>query len=82
MKLSYGSDGLLEVWKNKKKVLTHAGPNSYNDKRMPFFSYGLYKFDWETAAGRAASPENKRVYYFDALRIGGKNSSLEEVSPR
>jgi len=29
IKFSYKADGILEVWKNKKKVLEHSGPNFF-----------------------------------------------------
>jgi hypothetical protein len=70
IKLSYEQDGVLEVWKNNRPVINYTGPNSYNDQRLPVFSIGMYKFDWETAEGRNASPEEQRVIYFDALRVG------------
>jgi len=82
IKFSYGSDGVLEVWKNKQKVINYLGPNSYNDQRLPYFKFGIYKWNWDNAAGRAISPEDRRVLYFDALRIGNANATFAEVSPR
>ena len=32
IKWSYGSDGLTDVWENGTKVISRAGPNTYNDE--------------------------------------------------
>lgn len=80
IKFSYGSDGILEIWKNKVKVFTLNGPNSFNDKNTPYFKLGIYKWPWNGWA--SYSPENKRVLYLDEVRIGNRNSNLNEVSPQ
>lgn len=43
IKFSYKSDGVLEIWKNKVKVYTLYGPNSFNDEFYPYFKIGIYK---------------------------------------
>jgi hypothetical protein len=79
IKFSYQSTGVLEVWKNKTKVLTRNGPNSYNDENFPYFKLGIYKWAW---AGSSSSPESKRVLYYDEVKVGNRNSNLDEVSPQ
>lgn len=79
IKFSYKSDGVLEIWKNKVKVFSLYGPNSFNDKYYPYFKIGIYKWGWNGWANY--SPESKRVLYYDEVRIGNRNSNLNEVSP-
>lgn len=80
IKFSYMNDGILEVWKNKVKVFSLYGPNSFNDKAYPYLKIGIYKWGWDGWA--SYSPENKRVLYYDEIRIGNKYSNLNEVSPQ
>jgi hypothetical protein len=80
IKFSYKSDGVLEIWKNKQKVFTLNGPNSFNDKNFPYFKIGIYKWGWNGWA--SYSPESQRTLYYDEVRIGNKNSNLNEVSPK
>jgi len=80
IRFSWKEDGILEVWKNKEKVLSMQGPNSFNDKYYPYFKIGIYKWGWKGWA--SYSQEDKRVLFYDEVRIGNQFSSLEEVSPR
>jgi hypothetical protein len=79
IKFSYKSDGILEIWKNKVKVYTLYGPNSFNDENYPYFKVGIYKWGWNGWA--SYSPESKRVLYYDEVRVGNKNANLTSVSP-
>lgn len=80
IKFSYKSDGILEIWKNKVKIYSLYGPNSFNDENFPYFKLGIYKWGWNGWA--SYSPESKRVLYMDEVRIGNSKSSLNEVSPQ
>jgi hypothetical protein len=80
IKFSYKSDGILEIYKNKVKIFSLNGPNSFNDKNYPYFKIGIYKWGWNGWA--SYSPESKRVLYFDEVRVGNKNANLDEVSPK
>nr|WP_262914601.1 polysaccharide lyase [Pontibacter vulgaris] len=71
---SYKSDGVLEVWKDGKKVVDYRGPNSYNDKTVPYFKFGMYKYSWE-------SHYSNRVLYVDEVRIGNENATYNDVAP-
>jgi len=42
IKWSYGSDGLVEVWRDNKKVFTYRGPNTYNDQSGNYWKMGIY----------------------------------------
>jgi hypothetical protein len=79
IKFSYKSDGIMEIWKNKVKIFSYYGPNSYNDQSYPYFKIGIYKWGWNGWADY--SPENKRVLYYDEVKIGNKNSGVDDVSP-
>ena len=79
IKFSYKSDGIIEIWKNKVQVATYYGPNSYNDVSYPYFKVGIYKWGWDGWA--SFSPENKRVLFYDEVKIGNKNATVNDVSP-
>ncbi|QMU29615.1 heparin lyase I family protein [Adhaeribacter radiodurans] len=70
---SHESDGVLEVWKNGIKVINYKGPNSYNDKRLPYFKAGIYKRRWYKI--------EKRVVYVDEVRVGTKKATYKDVAP-
>ncbi|RAU82007.1 polysaccharide lyase [Pontibacter arcticus] len=71
---SYKSDGVLEVWMDGKKVVDHRGPNSYNDAKVPYFKYGVYKRNWD-------SKTSKRLLYIDEVRVGNENATYNDVAP-
>lgn len=80
IKWSHKSDGLLEVWKDGKLVVKKTGPNTYNDKRGPYFKIGIYKPDWKKNASKSNTTE--RVIYFDEVRIGDASVSYKDVAPK
>jgi hypothetical protein len=80
IKFSYREDGILEIWKNKEKIFSYYGPNSFNDTHFPYFKIGIYKWGWKGWA--EYSPEDKRVLFYDEVRIGNHQASLEQVSPK
>ncbi|MBI0399169.1 Ig-like domain-containing protein [Cyclobacterium marinum] len=72
---SKDSDGLVEVWKNGEKFATHKGPNLYSDGKHTRWKIGIYKSTW----GKKSTDINLRVTYFDNVRIGGENASLNDM---
>ena len=82
IKWSWKSDGLVEVWKNKVKVVTYANaPSMCNDKQYPYFKLGIYKWPWMNPTTASKSTVSKRVLYVDEVRIGTSLSNLDDVSP-
>lgn len=77
---SYNSDGVLEIWKNKQKVVNYRGPIGFNDEKYPYFKMGIYKWGWYGWAHESTT--HKRVLYIDEVRIGDRNSSFDAVSPQ
>ena len=73
---SHGSDGLVEVWHNGRKVLAHRGGNMY-DAALPRWKVGIYKDDWN---GSETTDTNLRAFYLDNLMLGNENASLESMS--
>ena len=67
IKLSYGKDGLLEVWRDGNLVHQEMGPNCYNDRFLPYLKFGLYILGWK-GLKKAPLAEN-RVIYFDNVII-------------
>lgn len=82
IKFSWQGDGILEVWKNKQKVVSYYGSNSYNEQILPYFKIGIYKWPWDDAATAKSSPEQNRVVYYDEIRVGDKTADLDAVSPK
>ena len=79
---STGSDGLIEVYINKNKVLTITGPNSAAQES--YVLWGPYKWQYITENGQG---EGQGTYngpitvYYDELRIGGESATIETISP-
>ena len=81
IKWSYLSDGILEVWKDGKLVITRNGPNCYNDELGPYFKMGMYK-GWKEWWLNTWSPDValERTLYHDELRIAHGQDGYELVS--
>lgn len=75
---SYGSDGLIELWHNGSKVIEHKGGNMYNNMAFPKWKLGVYKASFKSEK----SDVNKRVLYFDNIRVGNRYASFQEMDPR
>jgi hypothetical protein len=73
---SHGEDGLIEIWLDGVKVLTHNGGNMYDDV-MPKWKIGLYKaaFKYGTSLVR------RRVIYFDNIKVGNELANLSDMAP-
>jgi hypothetical protein len=74
---SPGANGLIEVWRDGAKVLTHNGGNMYGVNILPKFKVGLYKSSFKYGT----SSVNKRVIYFDNIKVGGPQSTLAIMNP-
>ena len=76
---SYNDDGYLEIYKNGTSVAQYSGPNCYNDSlgiRGP--QTGVYKWPWLTGPTNVT----ERIVYLDEFKVGGANSSYDDVAPR
>jgi hypothetical protein len=78
IKWSPFSDGVLEVWKDGKQVVTRHGPIGFNDKIAPWFKVGIYN-GWGNKD--APSVVSERTIYHDSVCIAGKNGKYEDVAP-
>jgi hypothetical protein len=68
-RFSRGGDGLVEMWMNGKKVLTHKGPQCFpGGEDAVYHKFGLYRDRWK----------EPMTIYFDNYTIGG---SFEAVNP-
>ncbi len=80
IKHSSGSDGILELWINGKKVVDRAGANMYKvggDIEYPRFNIGIYKSAWN---GSNTSETSKRVLYYDQFRLGSEKATYAEMT--
>jgi len=80
VKWSYQPDGLLEIWKNGEKVIEQEGPNTFNDKKGPYFKMGLYK-GWKTP-DRPSDAVSSRILYHDEFRMAGSGAGYDDVAPQ
>jgi hypothetical protein len=78
IKFSYKEDGILEVWKNGAKIVNRRGPNYFNDKKGPYFKFGIYKWDWMEK--KPKSRISKRVLYFDNVKIGDEDANYKTMN--
>ncbi|OKL39548.1 hypothetical protein A3841_00950 [Pontibacter flavimaris] len=74
---STGSDGLIEVWLNDKKVASRSGATIKSGFDLPRWKVGIYKWDWN---GSETTNTKKRVWYIDNVRLGNSNATLSEMS--
>lgn len=64
---SHKKDGFVKAWMNGKPIVDYNGPVGYDDKRGPYFKFGLYRDD---------VPETY-VAYFDEYRRGKARKDVE-----
>lgn len=77
---SYGPDGLVQVWKDGKRVVRKEGMNTYRDRLGLRFKVGIYKPVWNDPDG-SASRVSERTVYHDEIRIAGDAARYEDVAP-
>jgi Polysaccharide lyase len=73
---SNGTDGLVEIWHNGNKVVTHKGGNIYALSNLPKWKVGIYKWKWN---GTGTTDVSKRVAFFDNIRVGTSKATLAEM---
>jgi hypothetical protein len=78
-KWSYQADGILKIWQNGNLIVSHVGPNVFNDKNPEYVKWGIYKAWW--GAWERPATRNTLITYHDEIRIGDASSSYEEVAP-
>jgi hypothetical protein len=84
VKWSYLNDGIVEVWKDGKKVVSRIDmPIGFNDQKGPFFKMGIYKGQWEKepADGSTLDAVSYRVIYHDEFRMADGRGSYAAVAP-
>ncbi|MEE9355054.1 MAG: heparin lyase I family protein [Methylococcaceae bacterium] len=85
-KVSTGSDGFIEAWKDGAKLFRVDGPNSPQlddcgkPLRAPYFKMGVYKWDWKE--GRPTTESSRRQLFIDNLKIAeGSDPSSSSTPP-
>lgn len=81
VKHSSGSDGLVEIWRDGTKILNRSGACAYpvnGTYTLPFWKLGVYKSYWN---GTRTSSTNKRVLYFDDIKMGNENATYNDMVP-
>lgn len=77
----YSEDGYLKVWRNGEVVYERSGPSVYRRTDSLRFKLGVYVWPWKYDRPSPAS-SSPRIVYHDEVRMGGEDSSYEEVRPR
>lgn len=79
IKLSSGTDGVTELWKNGVKIWYRAGKTQYaNLSGSNFVRVGIYKWAWNQGT---TSNQTVRVAYYDNVRISNGNGTYNDVVP-
>jgi hypothetical protein len=76
-KRSTKNDGVVEVWKDEKKLVDFKGVTSQNEEERGLWKFGLYR-------GREVEKEhfgNTYVLYFDDVKIAKGPNQFEAVRP-
>ena len=85
MRWSYKPDALLEIWQDGKLVLTHPGPNCYNDPNGPYFKIGIYHPAWKDFEAETFNAQKviipRKVIFHDEVRVVA-DGKYEDVAPR
>lgn len=80
IRFDYTSNGLIELWRNGTKIITHNGVNMYNPSTsngMPRWKMGIYKSPWNNGG---TTNTTRRVLYLDRVRMGDSTSSYAIMS--
>jgi hypothetical protein len=68
-------DGLIEVWRDQKKMATVQGGNMYA-MFLPKWKVGLYKAGFKNNSSQVT----KRVIYFDNIRVGNAQARFSDMT--
>jgi hypothetical protein len=75
---SIHADGLVEVWHNGIKSVSHQGGNMYNSVFMPKWKLGIYKWEWN---GEDSTDTRRRILYYDNIKVGNERATLADMTP-
>jgi hypothetical protein len=66
-------DGLVEVWKDGKKLVHYNGPNMEKGNELPRWKLGIYKATWDEKATKVSL----RKIYFDFIKLADHSATFE-----
>ena len=91
-KWSAGDDGLLQIWKDGKRVVDLKGANVYSTigvEYTPYLKTGIYHPEWnlKTPEKQKAFENEKplatnKVVYVTDIKIGSERAKFEDVAPK
>ena len=73
------AQGSVTAWRDGAEVFSTTGKNKYADGRAVYMKFGIYKWDWQSNPQK--SNTNRRVLYYDSLRIADQSGSYRDVDP-
>jgi hypothetical protein len=89
-KWSAGSEGLLEIWRDGKKVMERRQPNVYSDigvEYTPYLKTGIYHPEWHLDTDRkreafaAETPvATSKVIFVTDVKVGSERATYADVS--
>ncbi|MEI7807241.1 MAG: polysaccharide lyase [Verrucomicrobiota bacterium] len=91
-KWSAGDDGLLQIWKDGKRVVDLKGANVYSTigvEYTPYLKTGIYHPEWnlktpdrQKAFDNEKSLATNKVIYATDIKIGNERAKFEDVAPK
>ncbi|MBK8970422.1 MAG: heparin lyase I family protein [Hahellaceae bacterium] len=80
-RISYKSDGFLNVWVNGN-LKSYSGPIGFNDKLGPYIKIGNYKPAWQPGIDWGInSGVSTRRHYVDEVRVGDSAATVSSMTP-
>ncbi len=80
---SAGEDGLIEIWRDGQLLTKYNGTNMYDLSdgtfHAPNWKLGIYKATWN---GDKITSTNKRVLYFDEIKLGDERATLTDMAAK
>lgn len=73
----HSGEGYIKVWKDNKLVITHLGPNCYNDPYWPYMKIGLYSWDYPMSN----IVQTERSLFIDEVSGGNALATYNDVRP-
>jgi hypothetical protein len=84
IKWAYDNTGKIEVWKNDALVFQRLNqPNSYYDRKFPYFKIGILRIGWTNAPGsvntRVSGSDEPRIIFVDDITVGNAKLDYNHV---
>lgn len=79
LRWSYGTDGMVELWQDGKKLADYRGPVGHNDQGEAYVEVGIVHHSGDADTWPAGL--TRRVALFDDVRVAGAGAGYASVAP-